>query len=316
MEKNTFATSAYIGVDTHTAFQYLADPKNLGEWTLSSKMREQVDSNTWIGTASGYQHPLYYHVHTYTGLPFPGVEWQCGAEYKQYYHIYPMFLFPSNYIEPGTADTGTYFHWVSFVGQKRRTKLIMEGIDLVHTSETRALKAVIERTAGLRAPAQGRYKIKTTNIYVDAPFEMLVEYLSNLENIRDWGHLARPDGPISSERGNFLNEYAHPLETQVRTHRFSDVALIEYDSVYQKTGLYVRVPALVIPCSRAFGEPSAQGCILHRLTFVPTEESLIRIYPQEDIGAENLNIKRIVEERAGNLTSMAQGMSYIARENV
>ena len=68
MEKNTFATSAYIGVPSKKAFAYLADLQTLGEWTLGSRMCEKVDENTWVGTASGYQNPLYYHIQTYRDL--------------------------------------------------------------------------------------------------------------------------------------------------------------------------------------------------------------------------------------------------------
>ena len=59
MEDNTFATSAYIATSPEKAFDYLCSLKNLDDWTLFSRMIEQVDENTWIGTASGYQRNLY-----------------------------------------------------------------------------------------------------------------------------------------------------------------------------------------------------------------------------------------------------------------
>ena len=62
MESNTFATSTFIAVPEADAFAYIRDLRNLDEWTLYSRMLEQVDENTWRGTASGYQHDLYYHV--------------------------------------------------------------------------------------------------------------------------------------------------------------------------------------------------------------------------------------------------------------
>ena len=62
MESNTFATSQYIATSQDAAFEYLRDLRNLDEWTLYSRMIEQVDENTWRGTASGYQHDLFYHV--------------------------------------------------------------------------------------------------------------------------------------------------------------------------------------------------------------------------------------------------------------
>ena len=59
MEKNTFATSAYIATSEQTAFDYLCSLKNLDEWTLFSRMKEQLDEDTWRGTASGYHKDLY-----------------------------------------------------------------------------------------------------------------------------------------------------------------------------------------------------------------------------------------------------------------
>ncbi len=314
MEKNTFATSAYISVSTDAAYQYLADLKNLGEWTLGSRMREQVDENTWVGTASGYQQPLYYHIRKLDGLPFPGIEWHCGVEYNQYYHVYPVFLFPSEYVEPGTTEKGVYFHWISFVGPKRRTPLIMEGIDLVHTSECRALKAMLERAAGLRSPAAGRYHLKTSSVYVDAPFELLAGYLEDLTNMNDWGHLLRLQERVSSIQGTFLDEYGHPLEIRAQTYKFSDLCMIEYDTSYQDASLRIRTLALIVPCAYAFGERSARGCILHRLTFIPVGGARSALYPRDDIAAENLNIKRLAEARAGNFASLARGLSYVEPE--
>lgn len=314
MEKNTFATSAYIGVEPQTAFRYLQDLTKLGEWTLYSRMKEQVDEDTWIGTASGYQQSLYYHIRRFEGLPFAGFEWQCGLEYKQYYHVYPVFLFPSDYAEPGTSANGVYFHWISFVGPKRRTPLIMEGIDIVHTSEARALKAALERSAGLRGPAAGRCRVKTHSVYVDAPFELLTGYLTDLANMTDWGHLWRAQGAVSPSQGTFLDEYGHPLTLATQAYDFSDSCMIEYEAAYRDSNLRTRTLALVVPCAHAFGEPSARGCILHRLTFVAVAEAGSRPYPRDDIAAENLNIKRLAEARAGNVASLARGFSYVATE--
>ena len=100
MEANTFATSAFISTPLQTAFEYLCLLPNLDEWTLGSRMQEQVDSDTWIGTASGYQHRLYYHVRRLQNSRFCGMEWQCGYEYKKYFKSYPVLLFPPEYIEP------------------------------------------------------------------------------------------------------------------------------------------------------------------------------------------------------------------------
>ena len=80
MERNTFATSTYIATSPDAAFDYLRDLRNWDEWTLYSRMVEQVDENTWRGTASGYQHDLYYHVRPIETPLFRGVEWHCGFE--------------------------------------------------------------------------------------------------------------------------------------------------------------------------------------------------------------------------------------------
>jgi hypothetical protein len=62
MESNTFSTSVFIAAPPKTVYDYLGRLKNLDEWTLGSRMKEEVDDSTWIGTASGYQRTLYYHV--------------------------------------------------------------------------------------------------------------------------------------------------------------------------------------------------------------------------------------------------------------
>ena len=115
MESNTFSTSAFIAVQPEEAYQYLCRLKNLDEWTLGSRMKEQVDADTWIGTASGYQRTLYYHVRRLENPRFRGIEWQCGYEYRKYFKSYPVLLFPPDYVEPGSTETGVYFHWVSVI---------------------------------------------------------------------------------------------------------------------------------------------------------------------------------------------------------
>ena len=102
MEKNTFATSAYIATPPETVFKYLCSLENLDEWTLFSRMIEKVDENTWIGTASGYHKNLYYHVKKIENEFFRGIEWHCWFEYNKYFQVYPVLLFPPNYIKPGS----------------------------------------------------------------------------------------------------------------------------------------------------------------------------------------------------------------------
>ena len=106
MEKNTFATSAYIAAPLETAHRYLGDLENLDEWTLGSRMVEQIDEDTWIGTASGYQRSLYYHVRRLDHPTFPGIEWQCGYKDKEYFKAYPVLLFPPAYVDPDSEEIG------------------------------------------------------------------------------------------------------------------------------------------------------------------------------------------------------------------
>lgn len=312
MEKNTFATSAYIASGEEETFRYLCELRNLDEWTLGSRMLKQVDSNTWLGTASGYQRNLYYHVRALENLPFKGIEWHCGFEYQQYFHIYPAFLFSPEYIEPGTSEKGVYFHWLSFIGPSRRTTMIMEGIDLVHTSECRSLKGILERNAGHDRAVRGQYRIESSTIYIDAPLEQCAEYLGDLRNMREWAHLTRPQGEVSPQSGTFVDEYGQTVEMRIRGHRLPHYFLLEQDAFYPKFGFLQRTPALLIPCSYAFGEPSARGCILHRISFwrrdEPPRHGKLQV---EDFGAENMGIKRKLEARAGNLESFARGLSYL-----
>ena len=89
MERNTFATSTYIETGMAEANAYLRDLRNLDEWTLYSNMIEQVDENTWRGTASGYHHDLYYHARPIETANFGGVEWLCGKELGRVVPVLP-----------------------------------------------------------------------------------------------------------------------------------------------------------------------------------------------------------------------------------
>lgn len=312
MERNTFATSAYIATSPETAFDYLWNLKNLDEWTLFSRMIEQIDDNTWLGTASGYQRNLYYHVRKIENQPFYGIEWHCGFEYEKYFQVYPVLLFPPNYIEPETDEQGVYFHWLSFIDPVRRTPMIMEGIHTVHTSECRSLKAILERKAGCIEAMAGRYQIATDTIYIDAPIEVAIDYIGNLQNLDQWAHLLRSQGEVSPQSGEFLDEYDQTVKVTFRTHQLSNYYLVEQDYYYPKYNFIQRSPVIIIPCSYAFGNPEARGCIQHRISFwnpdKPPHHGKLQL---EDFGAESMNIKRFVEAKAGNFETFAQGMSYL-----
>jgi hypothetical protein len=311
MEKNTFATSAYIATSPEKAYQYLCNLKNLDEWTLYSRMLEQMDENTWRGTASGYQKELYYHVKQIATPNIRGIEWHCGFEYQKYFQVYPVLLFPSNYIELNTDETGVYFHWLSFVDPGRQTPMIMQGIETVHTSECRSLKANLERQEGYTEAVRGRYFINTDTIYINAPVEMAVDYLQNLENMNDWAHLMRSQGEINGSSGEFLDEYNRLVQVSFQAYQLGNYYLIEQDYFYPDYNFMQRSPTILIPCAYAFGDRDAPGLIQHRITFWSTEQSnrygKLQIH---DYGAESMNIKRLLEAKAGNLESFNQGMSY------
>lgn len=73
-----------------------------------------------------------------------------------------------------------------------------------------------------------------------------------------------------------------------------------------------RSPTLLIPLAHAFGNPAIPGVMLHRITFwndaAPVRHGKLGI---EDFGAENMNVKRLLEAQAGNLESFARGQSYL-----
>ncbi len=316
MEKNTFATSAYIATDPKTAFDYLYELQNLDEWTLFSNMIEQIDEQTWRGTASGYQNDLYYHVRKIENPLFYGIEWHCGFEYNKYFQVYPVLLFPPGYVHPGLDEAGVYFHWLSFIDPRRRTPMIMEGVHTVHTAECRSLKAILERKQGNTAAAVGRYKIDTDSIYVDAPLDLAVDYIGNLDNHKEWCHLLRPQGDVTSEKnaqsGEFLDEYNRTVQVTFRVHSLGKYSLIEQDYFYPDYQFMQRCPTLLVPCSYAFGDDAAQGLIQHRITFWDLQKPMPHGRLQiEDYGAESMNIKRLLEAKAGNLATFERGMSYL-----
>jgi len=317
MEKNTFSTSAYIAAPPETTHKYLCSLENLGEWTLGSRMIEQVDEDTWIGTASGYQRTLYYHVRRLDHPRFHGIEWQCGYEYKKYFKAYPVLLFPPDYVDPDSEEQGVYLHWVSVIDPVKRTPMIMEGIQTVHNSECRALKAALERRAGLTEAAQGRYRLAADTIYIDAPIDLVAEYIGDARTMAKWSHLLRPEGEVRCDGGDFRDEYGQAVEVTFRTHRMADYRLVEQDFYYPKHDFLQRCPVLIIPCSHAFGDPAARGVVHHRITFwnmgAQPRHGKLQI---EDFGAESLNVKRQMEARAGNLDTFARGMSYTPQPGI
>ena len=311
MENNTFATSTYIETSPAAAYEYLRDLRNLDEWTLYSRMIEQMDENTWRGTASGYQHDLFYHVRPIETGTFNGVEWHCGYEYGKYFQCYPALSFPAKYL--GSDEPGVYFHWLSFVGPERRTPMIMQGIHLVHTAEIRSLKGALERRAGLSAAAQGTHEIKTTSIFVDAPYDLSAEYLGDVRNLGEWGFSVKSDGDASRDEGRFSDEYGQTMQVRARRHDLGNYTIIEFEHDYGSLNLVQRNLMVIVPCSYAFGNPAAKGIVQHRIAFF--EKNVLPRHGKlqiEDYGAESMSLKRVLENKAGNLQSFGRGGSYLS----
>ncbi len=310
MERNTFATSTYIETTPEAAFDYLKDLRNLDEWTLYSRMIEQIDANTWRGTASGYQHDLFYHVRPIETPLFKGVEWHCGFEYDKYFQCYPAVVFPAAYL--GSNEPGVYFHWLSFVGPERQTQMIMQGIDYVHTAEIRSLKGALERQAGLREAARGRFEVETASIFVDAPLDLAVDYLSDVRNFRAWAFFIRGGDAADAREGTFVDEYGREVKVRCRVHDLENYALLEHELAYEDEGYVQRSCMFLVPCAYAFGNPKAQGLVQHRVFFFeggqPPRLGKLQV---QDYGAECMALKRVLENKAGNLTSFNRGMSYL-----
>jgi hypothetical protein len=315
MEMNTVPTSAYIAAPGAMVYDYLCDLRNLDEWTLYSRMREQMDEDTWLGTASGYQRGLYYHLERIAQEPFLGIEWHCGFEYKKYFQIYPVFLIPPGYIEPGSDEPGVYFHWVSFVDPARRTELIRQVITTAHAAEARSLKGVLERRAGLVEWAESRYVVKSFSIYVDAPMELGAEHLGDVRNLTGWQHLRRDRGEVGQTEGAFTDEYGRKLTVSVRSHVRPNQIIIEEDTRYPEQEFLQRAPLLLMPCSYVFGEPEARGFVLQRFTFWKRDaRPRFGKVQEDDYRAELMNAKRVIEAKAGNLDTFARGLSYLPRK--
>src|SRR5437870_1043169 len=179
MENNTFATTIYAATSPTRAFEYLRRLQNLDEWTLGSRMRTRIDDDTFMGTASGYQAALCYHVRTLEHPRIGAIEWQCGYRYGEYFKQYPVLIFPSRYADPDGDDDGCYVHWISVIDPARRTEMIMQGIGAVHRYEARGLKAALERGEGITGPAEGRMAVISDTMWVDAAIESAREYLGD-----------------------------------------------------------------------------------------------------------------------------------------
>jgi cytochrome P450 len=307
VEANTFATTVYAQTPAARAFAYLRRLSNLDEWTLGSRMRTRIDDDTYMGTASGYQTMLCYHVRTLGHPRLGAIEWQCGYRYREYFKQYPVFVFPSRYVDPQGDEDGSYIHWVSVIDPARRTEMIMQGIAAVHHYEGRGLKAALERAEGQTQPAAGRWSVLSDTMWVDAPIALARELLADREALPRWAPLFRA---LDAAAGSFQDEYARRVEVEFAACDLGDYVLVEQDYAYPDLGVVQRCPIVLVPSARAFG-PEAPGFLLHRIAFVQSDGSQTHGRTTTgELSAESMAIKRTLEARAGNLASFARGMSY------
>ena len=305
MEQNTFATSVFIAAPVADVTAYLTDGMNLNAYTLFSRMQQRVDQDTWLGTASGYQSGLYYHVRHRDLGEVQIVEWHCGAQHGVYHHVYPMLMFGPDYFAPGTAERGTYYHWISFVDPARATTMIVEGMPAVHGAEAHSLKAQLERRAGHRAPVAGALELRSHTIYIDAPLDLVAPYVADAATAAEWGFLLRRDGDA------LYDEYDRRVEITAAARDLGAYQLVEHDALDVDSGAVARTPIVLIPAAYAFAQPAATGVVMHRISAWPRTHGkpLPAAYD-----AEAINLKRMLEARAGNLASYARGCSYLGPE--
>ncbi len=313
MENNTYTVSSYIEANKNVIYDYLCDLKNLDEWTLFSRMKTQVDDKTWIGTASAYQKDLYYHIEKNLCLPFLNMEWHCGFEHGKYFQVYPTYLFEPKYIDQNSHESGSYFHWLSFANPEKRTPMYSSVVNSIHASECRALKNILERKSGLDKPAKGKYAIKTSSIYINAPLHLGVQYLSYYPNMLDWCHFVKPRTKNSEMYGEFYDEYERKIDVSMRVSQGANEIVIEHDTTYLDFGNTIkRAPILLYPCSYVFADKQARGFILQRMSFWDqTNDITIGKMQIEDYHAENISAKRMIELKMNNLTSFELGTSFI-----
>ena len=236
-------------------------------------MEREVGDSTWVGTASGCQRPLYYHVKRTDYGSCYGVEWRCGFEQGAYHQVQPMLVFPARYAELGEREPGAYLHWVSFADPYGRTPMIAKGMLTAHGPDGRALKAVLERGAGRQFPAPGRHVMRSETIYVDAPADVAVGYLADIRSMTEYAFLLRPAGDVYPDQGSFADEYGRRLLMRWRMHATGETVLVEHEAAYPDHGFVQRSATLLVACWYAFGLPSARGLIKHRVAFWPADES-------------------------------------------
>ncbi len=328
MEENTYAASVFVQTSADAALAYLSDLSNLEHWTLGTRVHEQIDATTWVGSVTSSRDPVYFHLHEAAQFPVPTFEWQVGRSPGCYSAVHRWLIIPASLAHPGFDSGGVYLHWLSFSNPARRTVLANLGYDrTVHQTELRHLKAVLERAQGLSSAACASHRLCAASLYVDAPAAIIGEYLGALTNLpqtmRMWRQSATAPGdlPAATASATFTDAYLRPVRATAQLFADTALALVTLQLAARTalpadsttTTAAATILSAILPCAHVFGAPDASGCVLHRIAFAPEPEhagSLHGPHDARDLFAESLSIKRHVELLAGHPDSFAQGYSY------
>jgi hypothetical protein len=120
--------------------------------------------------------------------------------------------------------------------------MITEGLPSVHTAECRALKAALERGAGLRFPAQGHSTVQPETIYIDAPVGLGLEYLADVGSMAEYTFFLRP-----APSGTFVDGYNHRVAVTSRQYTMGEMSLIEHELAYIDDNVVRRSVTLLVP---------------------------------------------------------------------
>ena len=150
--------------------------------------------------------------------------------------------------------------------------------------------------------------VLSDTMWVDAPIALARELLADRAALAEWAPLFRA---VDAAAGAFVDEYARRVQVEFTACDLGDYVLVEQDYAYPDLGDLQRCPIVLVPCARAFG-PEAPGFLLHRIAFVRERRHRRRTAARtaDELAAESMAIKRMLEARAGNLASFARGMSY------
>ena len=121
------------------------------------------------------------------------------------------------------------------------------------------------------------------------------------------------DGEADATKGRFVDEYGQKLEVTSTRHDLGKYSILEFEHRYLSSNWIQRSLLVLMPCDYAFSNPKARGFIAHRIVFF--EKNVVPLHGKlqiEDYGAESMSLKRVLENRAGNLASFNKGMSYLA----